>query len=79
MWEFTLEESDVYLHLRFREIIFRESILAIFSTTVTKKSISLKTDPKGAYCEACKAKNKGAQDCESCSREFYVMEEEKKE
>jgi len=77
MWEFTPEESDIYLHLRFREIIFRESILAMFSGKDTTKSVSLKTDPEGAYCEACKAAKKGRQDCLNCSRKIYVIEGKK--
>jgi len=74
MWEFTPEECDVCLHLRFREIIFRESILGIFSGTDKDKSTLGKLDPESAYCQACKAKNKGSQSCNNCSREFTVIE-----
>lgn len=78
MWTFTPEESDIYLHLRFREIIFRESILGMFSGSGKDGSTLGKLDAKSAYCQACKAKNKGTQDCENCSREFTVIEGKKK-
>jgi len=82
MWEFTPEESDVYLHLRFREIIFRESILAMFSGKSTTKSKSLKEDPEGAYCEACRAKKKLHPEmnlnCDACTRDIKVLNDRKK-
>ncbi len=74
MWEFTPEESDIYLHLRFREILFRESVLGMFSGTDKGKGTLGKLDAEGTYCSACKAKNKGKQDCQNCSREFTVLE-----
>jgi len=77
MWSFTPEESDIYLHLQFREIIFRESILGMFSGSDKGKSTLGKLDLENAYCQACKGKNKGKQDCKNCSQEFTVIEGKK--
>ena len=72
MWNFTPEESEIYLRLRLREIILRESILNIGSSSEGSSSSKTITDQ---YCDACKAKFKGKQDCPNCPKDIKVIME----
>ena len=74
MWNFTPEESEIYLRLRLREIILRESILSIGNSSGESSSKTI-TDQ---YCKDCKIKFRGKQDCTNCSKDIKVIIEGKK-
>ena len=74
MWNFTPEESEIYLRLRLREIILRESILSIGSSSGDTSSSKTIIEP---YCQACRAAAKSVgkrvPDCTNCSKDIKIL------
>jgi len=75
MWGFTPEESELYLDYCRREVLFREGVLYFLGDRSFVDGKKRALTPQDKFCEACKAKYKGAIDCSICDRKIQVLED----
>jgi hypothetical protein len=77
MWGYTPDECSLYLEHMEREVMFRDGVLYFLGdrSLVQPGRAEKPVTTEDKYCQACRLKNKGQQDCSSCSRDIKVMED----
>jgi hypothetical protein len=76
MWGFTPDESDLYLDFCRREVMFREGVLYFLGDrSYIKGKTKGPASIEDKFCEACKVRFRGEQDCSTCDRNIQVIED----
>jgi hypothetical protein len=73
LWGYTPEECVEYISYTEREVIFREAVLYFLGDRSVTKGKAVTTEDK--YCQACRARYQGEQDCSTCDRDIKVIED----
>jgi len=75
-WAFTMQDCEPFLKYHKRQILFRESVIALTHWAMGIKDKEMEQNYYSAeYCTACK--KTGKSDCKNCNRKLTISRKEK--